>query len=221
MDRYHLRFNDNGNDENISINGAQDYNFQYTFSQAIEYAIESAKVMLWKMAIQHYIFDVQHIPGKQNTLADNFSRTDNCLAPEDPLNGCVEKGSPFVVRYLSTNPYFFESVTNHLLTIQELDMTAEQYLEISKVHGPSCGHCGRQVTLKRLRAAGHDWPRMRKHVTQFLRHCPSCQKMSALRPVIHSHPYTLASYRPWDRVAVDTIGPLPVERNGSLYHCHY
>ena len=33
-----------------------------------------SKVQRWKLAIQHYDFDIEHIAGKDNIIADAFSR---------------------------------------------------------------------------------------------------------------------------------------------------
>ena len=34
----------------------------------------SAKVKIWKLAIQEYNFDIEHIAGEENVAADAFSR---------------------------------------------------------------------------------------------------------------------------------------------------
>ena len=41
----------------------------------------SQKVMRWKLAIQEYDFDIIHIPGKDNIVADGLSRF--CSFPHD------------------------------------------------------------------------------------------------------------------------------------------
>ena len=41
--------------------------------------------------------------------------------------------------------------------------------------------------------------------------------MSVIKPTIHTHPFTTASYIPFDRVAVDTMGPFPVDDYGNTY----
>ena len=35
---------------------------------------QSQKVMRWKIAIQEYMFDIEHIPGVKNMVVDDFSR---------------------------------------------------------------------------------------------------------------------------------------------------
>ena len=43
----------------------------------------SQKVKRWKLAIQQYDFDIQHIPGRLNQIADGFSRLQG--VPEETL----------------------------------------------------------------------------------------------------------------------------------------
>ena len=58
---------------------------------------------------------------------------------------------------------------------------------------------------------------MKEHVRIFIRRCPCCQKMNKLKVPIHTQPFTIASYFPFDKVAVDTIGPLPLDVNGNKF----
>ena len=41
--------------------------------------------------------------------------------------------------------------------------------------------------------------------------------MSKLKMPIHTQPFTTASYFPFDKVAVDTIGPLPPDEHENKY----
>ncbi|CAI7902111.1 unnamed protein product, partial [Closterium sp. NIES-54] len=85
---------------------------------------------------------------------------------------------------------------------------------ISLLHG--LGHLGVQRTTDLVRKQ-YDWYGMGSDVSAFVRGCPTCifQKGSwtakgELRPV----PVT----KPWDRVVIDFVGPLPVtEKGGNRY----
>ena len=52
-------------------------------------------------------------------------------------------------------------------------------------------------------------PAMRDHVSVFLWECLCCQKPSKFKKPITTQPFTSASYFPFDKVVVNTIGPLP------------
>ena len=48
---------------------------------------------------------------------------------------------------------------------------------------------------------------MRKDVSTFIYNCPCCQKMNKVKTLIQTIPFTLAHYRPMNRICVDAIGP--------------
>ena len=54
-------------------------------------------------------------------------------------------------------------------------------------------------------------------ITQFIRQCPCCQVMSRLKIPIRTHPFTCASYNPFEVIHLDHIGPLPKDDHGYEY----
>jgi len=86
----------------------------------------------------------------------------------------------------------------------------DRYPVISSVHNTVRGHHGVERTVQKLHALGHttlSWPKnMWTHVRTFIRKCPCCQKMSALQPIIHTHPFVVNTFRPMERLmnVVDT-----------------
>ncbi len=80
-----------------------------------------------------------------------------------------------------------------------------------KVHNSVVGHLGVEKMIAKLKIMKSTWKRMRMDCKKFIYQCPSYQKMSALKYPIHIYPFTKGSYSPMDRVAIDTIGPLPEE----------
>jgi len=58
---------------------------------------------------------------------------------------------------------------------------------------------------------------MREHVRLFIKKCPCSQKINRLRVHIHNQPCTTATYSPFERVAIDTTGPLPPDEEGNTY----
>ena len=81
--------------------------------------------------------------------------------------------------------------------------------KIKLEHSTQVGHYGVNATIARLLRRGKAWPYMRDHVTEFVRRCPVCQKLSETRVAIHSFPFTLATDIPMAHLQIDTIGPLP------------
>ena len=74
------------------------------------------------------------------------------------------------------------------------------------------GHGGVQRTLEILKnTLNLTWRGMRNDISTFIERCPCCQKMKRLKPVIHTIPFTLASYQPIKRICVDAIGPINID----------
>jgi hypothetical protein len=148
------------------------------------------KVKRWKIAIQHYNFDVQHILGKYNVEADALSR----LVPLPERNA--------EVHVLEQND-----------TIQETKkLDPKIHANIKSAHGGIHGHGGIQRTLEILtKTLNLTWKGMRNDISTFIERCPCCQKMKRLKPQIHTIPFTLAAYQPMKRICVDAIGPINID----------
>ena len=117
----------------------------------------SQKVRRWGIALQEFDFDIEHVPGKDNFVADSFSRlcANNLPVKQDPAQ---------------TLAVLEHEVFPHRLT-------DEVYLRISKAHNSEVGHFGVDKTLALLVASKATWRNMRRHVRQFIHLCPTCQKL--------------------------------------------
>ena len=57
----------------------------------------------------------------------------------------------------------------------------------------------------------------REHVRRFIKSCACCQKMSYLRVLIKTHPFTTVAYRPMKRLNMDFVRPMPKDEYGNEY----
>jgi hypothetical protein len=98
-------------------------------------------------------------------------------------------------------------------------VSANAFETISKYHNALIGHFGFDRTYDRMinDPAISAWPNMRADIKAFIQQCSLCQKLSAIKQDIKTHPFTLASYSPMSRIAIDTIGPLPEADGGYKY----
>jgi transposase InsO family protein len=187
----------------------------------------SAKVIRWKLAIQEFDFDIQHIKGTDNVVADALSR----LRPKETIHKEV---------IYAASPYA-EAISDKLLH------------HLKKVHSTLNGHWGVEKTLillkQRLAYQAHmkqsakskkarkgkqkATPKrgqaavveaieatdnqLRTTIKKFIHQCTSCQRMSHLKLQIHARPYTTATYRPMHTLNIDSMGPFPVQSHG---YCH-
>jgi hypothetical protein len=135
-----------------------------------------------------YDFNLEHIPGKQNVVADGLSRL------------------------------MVQEYKNELLNILregEEEIPENKINLIEAVHNSVTGHSGVERTLQKLKKSleshavySRGLKGMRKHVKDFVDSCPTCQKNSVIQPTIESEKFTTHSYEPFERINIDTIGPI-------------
>ena len=181
----------------------------------------SDKVARWKLFTQEYDAMVEHLPGTENRVADNFSRLCVLLrvrhkAPSEYRNS------------LSTTTLYPSAVLASMLNPSDVASASETYSSISKqemklirkCHNDVTGHHGVSRTtskLKKLYGSKQPMPRLGEKVRSFIRHCDCCQKMNQLRIPIQTLGFTAATYSPMERINIDTIGPLPADKHGNVY----
>jgi hypothetical protein len=91
----------------------------------------------------------------------------------------------------------------------------EEENTISQYHGP--GHFGINKTVNLMQQGGINYPGLRDKVTEFIKACPCCQKMSFITPVINTNPFVTFSTEPIKCLNIDTIGPLPPDEEDNKY----
>nr|XP_034195210.1 uncharacterized protein LOC117611386 [Osmia lignaria] len=79
------------------------------------------------------------------------------------------------------------------------------------------GHKGVTKTYKRIRAK-YQWPEMHNEIRNYIRKCPSCQEEKLVRAKTRQPMLiTDTPIEPFDKVALDTVGPLPLTPSGNKY----
>ena len=157
------------------------------------------KVKKWKLAIQHFDFDVEHIKGVLNIEADAFSRLVEFPKKDDShmtLNQMEQTPMITKIKYLPKSVY----------------------KKIKNVHNAFNGHVGIQKTIQRLIDNKQQWNGMRNDVKEFIKTCPCCQKMKSIKPTVHTLPFTLAAYYPMQRIFIDAIGPINIDNQDEFKH---
>ena len=148
-------------------------------------------VKRWFMCYQEYdILAWLYVEGENNFVPDTFSRL--CKQEED------------------THPAI------HLFQLTGYEIPSKQWDLIARYHNSKeRGHGGLSRTLLLLDEDGHQWKHRTKHVRRFIRMCPCCQKMTQMKSVIHSYPFTLSTYGLWHTVSVDFIERLVPDKYGN------
>ena len=104
-----------------------------------------------------------------------------------------------------------------LLSLQDaLGSAIEEpiYAEIKAVHNALVGHNGVDRKLERLRVKGVIFKYQRELVKKFIRECAWCQKSDERALPMGVTPTTLSSSMSMQRLALDSIGPLPESERG-------
>jgi hypothetical protein len=163
----------------------------------------SKKVINWKLEIQHFDFQIEHIAGIKNEVADAFSR----LVEDHSVK------STNIAYGLSTLHIRKRGKRKVEVLLREVSRKAT--IDIARVHNSVAGHHGVNITKSRLKSLKKCWRGMDKDISTFIKNCPVCQKLSAVKPDCVTEPFTLSCYKPMHRVSMDTIVKLPIDSQGN------
>ena len=173
----------------------------------------SPKIIRWKLELQEHDFELVHVPGKDNHIADYMSR--NELAAIDDY----VPESTAICSYLASLRARAMPEGTDKLTVKytKEGIPQEYYGQIGKVHNALVGHHGVQNTLRKLQESGVVWKYQRHHVKQFIKECDVCQKMDRTSFTVNTNPYTTGGYRPFEVLNVDTLGGMEPDTEGNKY----
>ena len=158
----------------------------------------TGKVLRWKLYLQDKDFHLCHVPGKEvhQGVPDALSRLCENHMPAKPES---EKKQGRTATLSALQP------KQHL--------SNEVYDKIAAVHNSSVGHWGHAKCKLRL----NDPSVSDRMISTFIRQCPCCQVMSRLKVQIKTHPFTCASYNPFEVIHLDHIGPLKPDAQGNMF----
>ena len=116
------------------------------------------------------MFDIEHIPGSNNIVADRFSRFCPFLTRDDTTEK-QEKAKE--LETVDLRKTFFSSI------LDGYKLKQQTYDKISAVHNSIVGHFGVEKTYERCKESWGVWDHMREDIKFFIKHnCPCCQKIN-------------------------------------------
>ena len=155
------------------------------------YRSTTPKVVRWRLALLDHDYEVRHLPGKENVVADALSRV---LTLGD------------------------ESVREEQTAARPTDAVEESTRGvISKYHNSLVGHRGVNRTIEMLRESGSVWDTMADDVKQYIAGCAVCQKIRLGQGSVAASLHTTTVDEPFSVIAIDTIGPLQSDGEGNRY----
>jgi cleavage and polyadenylation specificity factor subunit 1 len=189
----------------------------------------SPRVLRQLAYISQFDCDIKHIRGIDNSVADALSRSVFILQHPSPAinydeiaatqTGCEELEhllSPAQTTSLTLQPSSLDN-SDRILWCDTSTGTKRPFIPaehrrqlFDKFHAAS--HPGIRAT-QRLLTRRMVWPGMKKHIRDWTRTCPACQKNKVYRHV-HSAPGKLPTPSSrFETVHVDIVGPLPPSRS--------
>ena len=82
---------------------------------------------------------------------------------------------------------------------------------------PVAGHLGRRKTLGRLKSMALWWNGMSRSVRSFVRSCKVCRETKPVYQRRQGKMLSTTTSKPWEKVGVDLMGPLPQSYAGHTY----
>jgi transposase InsO family protein len=209
-----------------------------SLKQVLNKATPSARITRWSLALQEFDYQVSHIEGKRNVVADYLSRP----ALMSITNSTQERKfetlwNPDIWRLHQASDAFCNSLKHTLAMTKSRHGFFEEdgmYLQehapgearvvvprtlipevLALMHAhPSAGHPGIRRTMKRVEQEFF-WPNWRKDVVAYVNSCKSCQEAKGPRLQRPNKP--ICSEGPNYLVAMDIIGPLQQTISGNVY----
>jgi len=175
-------------------------------------ASEVPKVIRWRIFLQSFSFDLRHISGKKNLVADYFSRY-----PHEPALPPLAVLTALSLQSLSSSSGE-EGVVPSAGTASDSAVVPTVDEVLHQVHGARMGHHGIARTMSFLDEyfSGHRIPQ--RVVEDFIKQCPVCQKYrlgmtATLKPTVrHLKPVHQRS-----TLGVDTLTITPADEFGNQY----
>lgn len=119
-----------------------------------------------------------------------------------------------MIRYLFKPTGLIVNIFHNILISPETD---EIDNVIKSFHdGPGNGHPGLHKTYHRIKQT-YKWKNMRKDITKYVKNCKSCQTNKIKRKTKMPLEIKTTSRKPFEKIFLDVVGPLPMSENGNKY----
>ena len=192
-----------------------------TDSRAISWLRKSKeltpKLFRWSQRIEEFSPTIIHRPGPSIATEDCGSRLPSPLhMTVDPIDAFEESN------YVSSAPLIATMKSSHTSSTTVDSSIAsgpssqdEKNSLVARAHKhPSAGHFGQAATVERLRKFAN-WPNLVSDVQNFIRSC-DCQLTKSYPRIKPSYGSTL-SYKLFDRIGIDFLGPFPVTPRNNRF----
>lgn len=179
----------------------------------------------WTLLLQQHDFDIVYRPGSQNAGPDALSRYPpaamiSSFQPSDIAT--AQASDPFCQDLLQkpSLPSGFSQESGILFFGARPVLPESLRKDVFELlhSNPTSGHLGIGLTLQRFNRLYYS-PNQQAWVKKMVNQCSTCQRVKRTNTtlghtnLVHSAP----SVHPFDTIAIDTFGPLPLSLAGNRY----
>ena len=184
---------------------------------------QAKKVIRWKMELMEYDFDIEHIAGVDNVVADVISRCVDDLEQPPEKRRRINEVKMRRIRLSGSDDAQAPSSLSKALARLHIPaevggISDEAFRKIKHYHNELVGHGGVKRTLQLLHENKEHWKNMQKDVRNFVSQCPCCQKnrMTPFTGTLSKYTLSVTS-GPMKRLSIDTVGPFPKDEDDNTY----
>lgn len=201
------------------------------------------RIIRLQQKLAKFTYEIIYKRGKDNANADFLSRNpidEQCLAltrqqskdlnkNKDKLSIVSSSNKDVIIDSNSDdalseiNPVSEDEVSavsndrNKQINIENISDESDKLKILKAFHdAPLGGHFGVSKTYQRIKQK-FKWVGMKRDVNIYVKKCVKCQKNKSGRAVRMPLHLTTVSDKPFDKVYIDIVGPLPISLNGNKY----
>jgi len=206
--------------------------------------LTNGRLTRWALALQEFDFEIVHIPGKENIVADTLTRYprmgESRTEPRVYINkvnlGKYSKDLQNKIRTIARLQEMDrriakmkEKESEHITTINKTTFVRRSeknhwqliipdalISQLVKETHETTGHPGKRKTYLILSEAC-TFKNMNRSIAEIIKNCDACQRN---KPLNYSNKGKMTSHKPTkvlEKVSIDLMGPLPMGRGGTQY----
>ena len=176
----------------------------------------------WILTLQEFEFDIEHIAGAKNSVADTLSRPVNAVIPEVRKFDWTELQKPLLENYKAGNSKELTKYSKYIHVngdilkfknriVVPLSQVSHLLKQIHEILGHPGGH--RMLDFIRIR---YFWPNMFSDIKSFVRNCQLCS-LSKSYSYFQNKEYQFHGDYPFQKISIDVKGPVHVTKGGYRY----
>ncbi|GKT18034.1 DDE-type integrase/transposase/recombinase, partial [Aduncisulcus paluster] len=182
----------------------------------------TARVIRWTTYLNQFDFEIEHIKGKDNVVADTLSRmiseTRRVIADEQTIHELIKESQattpPTSEEYEREGELWVRSDTGQIYLPDNEDLHTKL---IKHFHSSISGHHWIRSTIDKLKDFGLSWPTMYLDVRQVIKGCLTCQKITESKLSRKTPTLSISHAEAGHTWFIDSLGPLPRTADGYEY----